>query len=426
MVRVLTDSGRRPNRGRKARVGVVLSLLVGVGALGITGRAPGQTGQTITTLDPALDTLPPYTKPTTTTQAPLATLPPTTTTSTVPSYATTGDLSGVCASIVGKPFPGVTADAVPVPAPGGVDAAGAPVPASTAPASTGPASTGPGPDSVGSTSPNQQTSPPGTLPPKTLPLGAAPTGCRLVAYYGNPTSAGLGPMGQSPAPQMLSALTALTLRWQDADPQTPTRCALQLIAVVAQASPGAGSLYRGRASAATINTVIGWGRQRGCLTILDVQVGWSNVVNEVAYLERWLSMPDVHLALDPEWDMQPGAKPGSRIGTMSAADINSAIAVLDRLAITKGLGPKMLIVHRFRSFMVTDPQTIKPTPNIRLVVNMDGFGPVAEKLASYRVAQKGMPTGLTGWKLFFKLDRPLLGPAEVVSLRPAPVFVNYQ
>jgi hypothetical protein len=143
-------------------------------------------------------------------------------------------------------------------------------------------------------------------------------------------------------------------------------------------------------------------------------------------LERWLAMPDVHLALDPEWDMQPGAKPGSRIGTMSAADINSAIAVLDRLAVTNGLGPRMLIVHRFRSFMVTDPQMIKPTPNIRLVVNMDGFGPVAEKLSSYRVAQKGMPTGLTGWKLFFKLDRPMLGPGEVVTLKPAPVFVNYQ
>jgi hypothetical protein len=187
-----------------------------------------------------------------------------------------------------------------------------------------------------------------------------------------------------------------------------------------------GNLYRGRASAATINKVIGWGRERGCLTILDVQVGWGDVPTEVAYLERWLAMPDVHLALDPEWDMPPGAKPGSRIGTMSAADINSAIAVLDRLAITKGLGPRLLIVHRFRSFMVSDPQAIKPTPNIRLVVNMDGFGPVSEKLSSYVVAQRGMPTNLTGMKLFFKLDRPLLGPGEVISLRPSPVFINYQ
>ena len=330
--------------------------------------------------------------------------PTTTTTSTVSPYATTGDLSGVCASIAKSP-------SQPPPLSGPADpfassSASAPEPKALTP------TTFPGSTTVGAAgSPTQN---------------STSTGCRLVAYYGNPNSAGLGPMGQSPAPQMLSALTALTQRWQDADPKTPTRCALQLIAVVAQGSPGPGNLYRGRASAATINKVIGWGRERGCLTILDVQVGWSDVPTEVAYLERWLAMPDVHLALDPEWDMPPGAKPGSRIGTMSAADINSAIAVLDRLAVTKGLGPRLLIVHRFRSFMVSDPQSIKPTPNIRLVVNMDGFGPVSEKLSSYVVAQKGMPTKLTGMKLFFKLDRPLLGPGEVISLNPSPVFVNYQ
>ncbi len=381
MVRVHTDFGGGRKWRRSVRIGAVLVLFVAAGVLVQAGGASGQSGQsgdTTTTLDPALDTLPPYIEPTTSTRATLPTLPPTTTTSLGP-FATSSDLSGVCASIALPP---------------------------TATETTMP------PDAVSSSIPAAD------------PIDQ--TGCRLVAYYGNPTSAGLGPMGQSPAPQMLSALTALTQRWQVADPQTRTRCALQLIAVVAQGSPGAGSLYRGRASAATINKVIGWGRERGCLTILDIQVGWSNVPAEVAYLERWLAMPDVHLALDPEWDMQPGAKPGSRIGTMSAADINSAIAVLDRLAVAHGLGPRLLIVHRFRSFMVSDPQSIKPTPNIRLVVNMDGFGPVAEKLSSYVVAQKGMPTSLTGMKLFFKLDRPLLGPGEVISLKPSPVFINYQ
>jgi hypothetical protein len=410
MVRVHTDFGGGGKRRRRVRIGVAMVLLVAGGVLVEASGARGQIGDTTTTLDPALDTLPPYIEPTTPLRPALPTLPATTITpTTISPYVTTGDLSGVCASIAKTPSqpapPSVTTDPL-----------------------TGSSTSAPDPTA---------TPDPASVPaavPDTTTVGAAgsptqnsiPTGCRLIAYYGNPNSPGLGPMGQSPAPQMLSALTALTQRWQAADMRTPTRCALQLIAVVAQGSPGVGSLYRGRASAATINKVIGWARERGCLTILDVQVGWSNVPVEVAYLERWLAMPDVHLALDPEWDMPPGSKPGSRIGTMSAADINSAISVLDRLAVTHGLGPRLLIVHRFRSFMVSDPQTIKPTPNIRLVVNMDGFGPVAEKLSSYVVAQKGMPTVLTGMKLFFKLDRPLLGPGEVISLKPAPVFVNYQ
>jgi hypothetical protein len=404
MVRVHTDVVGEKKQ-KRVRAGVAIVILVAGGIFGQAGGARGQSGDTSTTLDPALDTLPPYIEPTTTLRPTVPTIAPTTTTtSTISPYATTGDLSGVCASIAKSPSQ-----------PEPVQTIADPFASSSASA--------PDPTASDPTTP---------LVPSTLGVAGSPTqnstspGCRLIAYYGNPNSPGLGPMGQSPAPQMLSALTALTQRWQVADPQTPTRCALQLIAVVAQGSPGVGSLYRGRASAATINKVIGWGRERGCLTILDVQVGWSNVPAEVAYLEPWLAMPDVHLALDPEWDMPPGSKPGSRIGTMSAADINSAIAVLDRLAVTKGLGPRLLIVHRFRSFMVSDPQTIKPTPNIRLVVNMDGFGPVSEKLSSYVVAQKGMPTRLTGMKLFFKLDRPLLGPGEVISLKPSPVFINYQ
>lgn len=411
MVRLHADGGVQEKKRKRVRSALAVAVLVAGGIFGQAGGARGQSGDTNTTLDPALDTLAPYFEPTTTLRPTLPTLAPsTTTTSTVSPYATTGDLSGVCASIAKSP-------SQPAPPSGPADpfatsSASAPDPATpTTPSPATPAGL-PGSTTVGITgSPTQN---------------STSTGCRLIAYYGNPNSPGLGPMGQSPAPQMLSALTALTLRWQIADPQTPTRCALQLIAVVAQGSPGVGSLYRGRASAATINKVIGWGRERGCLTILDVQVGWSNVAAEVAYLEPWLALPDVHLALDPEWDMPPGSKPGSRIGTMSASDINSAIAVLDRLTVQKGLGPRLLIVHRFRSFMVSDPQAIKPTPNIRLVVNMDGFGPVSEKLSSYAVAQRGMPTNLTGMKLFFKLDRPLLGPGEVISLKPSPVFINYQ
>jgi hypothetical protein len=100
----------------------------------------------------------------------------------------------------------------------------------------------------------------------------ARVGAVLALLVGSATLPGLGPMGQSAPPQILSALAALTQRWQAADPKTPTRCALQLIAVVAQDSPGPANLYRGRASAATIHKVIGWGRERGCLTILDVHI----------------------------------------------------------------------------------------------------------------------------------------------------------
>jgi hypothetical protein len=250
--------------------------------------------------------------------------------------------------------------------------------------------------------------------------------CRIIAYYGNPLSTRMGVLGQYPAPEMLRRLAAQTAIWQTADPTTRTRCALELIAVSAQANPGPHGLYRARMLPAVIEKVIGWARSGGCLTILDVQVGGGTVADEVAFLRPWLAQADVHLALDPEWDMPPGVKPGTRIGTMDASDINGAIGVLDELVRTKQLGPKLLTVHRFRDFMVTNPTQIRVPKSVRLVVNMDGFGPPRTKFNSYAVAKAGMPTTLTGFKLFYKNDKPMLTPPDVLPLRPIPMFINYQ
>ena len=261
------------------------------------------------------------------------------------------------------------------------------------------------------------------MPRPKLPAGST---CRIVAYYGNPLSKGMGVLGEYPVNDMLQRLAAQTEVWRTADPGSRTQCALELIAVAAQAGSGPNGLYRARMKPALIERVIGWARTAGCITILDVQVGLSTVASEVGYLRPWLALPDVHLALDPEWDMPPGTKPGSRVGTMDAVDINGAISVLNELVVANGLTPKLLAVHRFRDFMVTNPIQISVPKSVRLLVNMDGFGPPKTKLNSYRVARAGMPTGLTGFKLFYKNDKPIMGPAEVLPLSPVPMFVNYQ
>ena len=172
---------------------------------------------------------------------------------------------------------------------------------------------------------------------------------------------------------MIRSLLQRTEEWRRADVATPTRCALELIAITAQASPGSSGLYRARMPPALIDKVLGWARQARCLLVLDFHVGWSDVATELPYLRPWLSLPDVHLALDPEWDMPPGVKPGKQIGTMTAADVNVAVDELTRLVTTLRLPPKLLVVHRFVKSMVTDPETIRTTNQVRLLVNMDGF-----------------------------------------------------
>jgi hypothetical protein len=252
----------------------------------------------------------------------------------------------------------------------------------------------------------------------------------MIAYYGTPQSKGMGILGRLEKESMVASLKNRTAEWQKADPATPTKCTMELIAVVAQASPGPSNTYRARASSAVVQKVLGWAREAGCLLVLDVQVGWSTVQEELPYLTPFLEEPDVHLALDPEWDMPPGVKPGAQIGNMDADEINAAVALLDRLVREQKLPPKLLIVHRFRGFMVTNPGKIKTPETIRLVSNMDGFGTPSRKLDSYVVALRGMPTRLSGFKLFTnpKLDTPMLTPAQVLGgkVQPIPVFINYQ
>jgi hypothetical protein len=301
------------------------------------------------------------------------------------------------------------------------------VPLTTVPAASVPLTTVPATSVPSSTTPRAvDYSDPTLAPVCGVPRG---NGCRLIAYYGTPLSTRMGVLGATGPQRMLPSLTAQTARWQSADPKVPTRCALELITVIAQAAPGASGLYRSRTSPEIIKRVLGWARSAGCLLILDVQVGWSDVVSELPPLLPFLAEPDVHLALDPEWDMQPGVKPGTRIGTMSAADINLAIDALHQLVVERKLPPKLLVIHRFRPFMVTDPQTIKTGSTVRLVANMDGFGPPAQKINGYAVARRGIPTELGGFKLFFKNDKPLLEPEDLVPtgvVTPPPVFLNYQ
>lgn len=255
---------------------------------------------------------------------------------------------------------------------------------------------------------------------------AGGAGCRVIAYYGTPQSKKMGVLGATPKVEMLANLVTKTQTWQAADPATPTKCALELIAIVAQAEPGQNKLHRARMSASKIDEVLGWAREAKCLLILDVQVGWSSVADELPFLTPWLKEPDVHLGLDPEWDMPIGVIPGKKVGRMSSADVQFGIDFVSDLVKANNLAPKLVIVHRFRDFMVTNPELIRPTPEIRLLVNADGFGPPRTKFVTFKIAQVGMPTALTGFKLFFKNDKPILQPSDVLPLVPQPVFINYQ
>jgi hypothetical protein len=254
---------------------------------------------------------------------------------------------------------------------------------------------------------------------------------RIVAYYGNFYSKGMGVLGQYPEDEVLTKLKHEVAAWEAADPMTPVMPAIEYIDVTAQGSPGKDGTYRLRMPDSQIDHALEMADKVHGIVILDIQVGLSTLQDELPLLTDYLKLPQVHLAIDPEFSMKDGVAPGREIGTMSSSDINYAIQFLANLVKEFNLPPKVLVVHRFTEEMVTGYKKIEPTPEVQVVLNMDGWGFPAKKVNTYNTVIAPEPIQFTGFKLFYKNDTlppstGLLTPAEVLHLTPAPIYIQYQ
>jgi hypothetical protein len=265
--------------------------------------------------------------------------------------------------------------------------------------------------------------------PDPLP-GAILPAKRIVAFYGNPLSKRMGILGELPPEEMLAKLDREVAAWNAADPSTPVQPALHMIAVVASDGPGKSGKYRTRMDSALIEKVYGWAHDRNALLFLDLQVGQGTLQEELPRLSSFLKRPDVHLGIDPEFSMKHGEKPGTKIGTFDAADVNYASHFLQDLVTSESLPPKVLVVHRFTRDMLTGYKRIALDPRVQLVINMDGWGPQSLKEESYRAYIRRYPVEYTGFKLFYKNDTKrggkLMSPASVLALNPKPFYIQYQ
>lgn len=253
---------------------------------------------------------------------------------------------------------------------------------------------------------------------------------RIIAFYGNLYSTRMGILGEIPKNQMLKKLKGEVAKWQTVDSSVKTIPALHYIAVTAQGAPGKDNMYRARMPFKQIDTILSWAKPINALVFLDLQVGHSTVKREVALLERYLSLPNVHLGIDPEFSLKNGEVPGSKIGSFTSGDINDAIDFLANIVRKNKLTPKVLVVHRFTQGMVTDYKKIKTLPEVQVVMNMDGFGDRPLKRSSYRSYIYREPVQFTGFKLFYKNDVRqnwvMYTPQELMKFTPKPIYIQYQ
>lgn len=276
----------------------------------------------------------------------------------------------------------------------------------------------------------------GRWPVKSAPLplpGAILPFHRIVAYYGNLYSKRMGVLGEYPKDVMIKKLMAEVKKWTAADSLMPAIPALHYIAVTAQGDPGKDGMYRARMPFKQIDTILSWAKEINAQVFIDVQLGMSSLKTEIPLLEKYLSLPNVHLGIDPEFAMaKKGKKPGTVVGTLDASEINWVGDYLVNLVKKNNLPPKIFMIHRFTQGMVTHATQIKTHPELQVVIDMDGWGNQPRKRSTYYDWINPEPVQFTGFKLFYKNDTQKVGeklemqPPDVIRLRPRPVYIQYQ
>ncbi len=248
---------------------------------------------------------------------------------------------------------------------------------------------------------------------------------RVVAYYGGPDGAALGVLGAGTPEHAAAAVSARAKAY--AGYGRPVQPAMELLATVAQGSPGRNSTYSRAVRSSQIASYLAAAHEHHLLLILDIQPGAGEFLPQVKALEPFLLDPAVSVALDPEWKVPPGQRPGNgRIGSSSAASINAVGAYLSRLIAVHSLPDKLLIIHQFRTSMLPDRSHIERFAGVEEVLHADGEGSPTLKRAVFRQLAFPVPRFGVGFKVFFTQDTRLMSPAELMALKPRPDIVTYQ
>jgi hypothetical protein len=237
----------------------------------------------------------------------------------------------------------------------------------------------------------------------------------------------MGILGEFDDPEeMIAQLKQQTAVYTALDPERPAICTVELIASVAQGSPGRDGLWLQRTPPDVIEEYAALTEKHGCLLLLDIQMGYDSVANEVRALIPFLKRPHVHLAIDPEFHMAPGEIPGEDYGSVSAADVMGAARTLADLVVKNNIPDKVLVIHQFRYDMLPDKENITPVPHVQMTVVMDGFGGPEAKIGNYGVFVRDQLIQHGGIKLFYRQDDPLMTEEEILDLDPAPLVIIYQ
>ncbi|HEY2314372.1 MAG TPA: hypothetical protein VGH96_12210 [Streptosporangiaceae bacterium] len=250
---------------------------------------------------------------------------------------------------------------------------------------------------------------------------------RIVALYGTPGTPVLGVLGHQGLTRSIARAKAAAAQYA-ALSKVPVIASFEIIASVAQASAGPSGTYSDESSVRALRPWVTAASKAGLYVTLDLQPGRASLLDQAKSYRSLLKLPNVGLALDPEWQLKPRQLPLRQIGTVSVSEVNKVASWLASLTAKYRLPQKLLELHEFRLTMIQNLQRLDTRhDDLAIVINMDGQGAPGTKQQTWRAVVANAPRGVYfGWKDFYVKDTPMLNPAQTMLHRPVPVLISYQ
>jgi hypothetical protein len=249
----------------------------------------------------------------------------------------------------------------------------------------------------------------------------------LVALYGTPGTPGLGALGQQDLPASIARARRVAAPYR-ALSRVPVIPAFEIIATVAQAHPGMDGTYSYESPVSSLRPWVQRATADGMYVILDLQPGRASLLAQAKVYQSLLELPDVGLALDPEWKLAPGQLPLQQIGSVSIAEVNSVVTWLANLTAQHRLPQKLLVLHQFRLSMISDEHALDTRyQDLAILIHMDGQGTPSDKEQTWDSVTGAAPAGVFfGWKNFYVKDHPVFSPRETMVRTPRLSMISYQ
>jgi hypothetical protein len=115
-------------------------------------------------------------------------------------------------------------------------------------------------------------------------------------------------------------------------------------------------------------------------------------------------------------------------GSVGIDEVNAVVAWLARLTRSRHLPQKLLVLHQFKTAMITDRGRLDVSPpELAVTIHADGQGSWGDKNETWRVLREHAPHVHWGWKNFIDEDEPMLTPEQTIAqVTPRPDLISYQ